>query len=159
MSFWVLSHVEFCKNHNFIIHGSWGWNVSCVSTMKAAVLLALVLALTWAPRSPTRGLRGFLEGLGLEALCKKFVREEMREMNEQQFLKDLYWSDGPEHNSCLSSCSTSRWNLENEDNHLHPATADEVQTAAIAGTEAEPESEAAESWAEGAAGPKKPCQV
>ena len=81
--------------------------------MKAAVRLALVLALTWVPRPPTWGLRGFLEGLGLEALCKSFVRKEvdlavMREMNKQDFWEDWYWSDGPEDNTCRSSCSTRR---------------------------------------------------
>ena len=35
--------------------------------------------------------------------------------------------------------------LENEDNNLQPATADEVQPPAIPGTEAEPEPKAAES--------------
>ena len=95
MSFGVVSHFEFCYTYNLIIHGGWGWKIRCVPTIKEAMLLALVLALTWAPRPPTRGLRGFLEGLGLEVLCKRFVREEvdlavMREMNKQQFWEDLY---------------------------------------------------------------------
>ena len=41
------------------------------------MIVFLVLSQFESPRPPTRVLRGFLEGLGLEALCKRFVREEV----------------------------------------------------------------------------------
>ena len=57
--------------------------------MKVAGLLLLVLALSWAPRPPTRGLKAFLERLNLSNYIDAFERQglelrHVRRMTEEQ---------------------------------------------------------------------------
>ena len=106
----------------------------------------MVLALTWAPRPPTRSLRGFLEGLGLKAHYNRFVREDvdltvMREMNEQQFERIGVDKMGQKIRLVRAAAQLTEEDLENDDENIQPAAGDEIQPPGIAEAEAEREVE------------------